>query len=88
MSPPQRSRTAAEIGHWLGLTPRQTEVLECVRRDLPDKLIASELGTSVPTVRAHMKEIFVRLNVHRRQSAAFRWEAASVIKIDDVRSDK
>jgi hypothetical protein len=35
-----------------------------------------------------MKEIFVRLNVHRRQSAAFRWEAASVIKIDDVRSDK
>jgi DNA-binding NarL/FixJ family response regulator len=87
-SPPQRRPTAAEIGLTLGLTPRQGAVLQCVWQDLPDKLIAPQLVMSVPTVRAHLVEIFKRLGVKSRLAAALAWERASIIDIDDSGSDK
>jgi len=66
----------------LGLTPRQTAVLEAVWRCLPDKLIADELHMSVATVRAHLAQIVIRLGLqnrpglHMRVAAALRFEGA------------
>jgi DNA-binding NarL/FixJ family response regulator len=59
-----------------------------VWQDLPDKLIAPQLVMSVPTVRAHLVEIFKRLGVKSRLAAALAWERASIIDIDDSGSDK
>jgi NarL family two-component system response regulator LiaR len=52
------------------LTPRETEVLACLCRGLPNKLIAKELHLSEKTVKAHVGRIFAKLGVTDRTQAA------------------
>jgi DNA-binding NarL/FixJ family response regulator len=53
----------------LGLTPRQTEVLRCLMRGLPNKLVARELDLSVETVKDHVQSLLRILNVASRTQA-------------------
>jgi DNA-binding NarL/FixJ family response regulator len=52
------------------LTDRETQVLRCVARGLPNKLIARELEISENTVKAHLTTIFQRIGVTDRGQAA------------------
>jgi DNA-binding NarL/FixJ family response regulator len=57
--------TLAEIG----LTPRQTEVLQLLLKGLPNKMIARELSLSVETVKDHVAAVLRALGVSSRTQA-------------------
>jgi len=46
-----------------GLTKREKEVLNCIVSGLSYKMIASELLITYETVRSHMKNIYLKLNI-------------------------
>lgn len=53
-------RALAEVrvaDQWLTLTPREKEILLCIRRGLSNKLICRELGIELPTVKSHVQRI-------------------------------
>ena len=52
------------------LSPREREVLACVARGLPNKLIARELGIAEKTVKAHLTQIYGQIGVTDRTQAA------------------
>jgi DNA-binding NarL/FixJ family response regulator len=52
------------------LTERETEVLRCVARGLPNKIIARELAITESTVKAHLTSTFQRIGVTDRVHAA------------------
>jgi two-component system, NarL family, response regulator LiaR len=52
------------------LTPREREVLELIARGFPNKRIASELGLSEKTVKAHVGHVLAKLGVDDRTQAA------------------
>ena len=54
------------------LTARERAVLQCLRRGLPNKLIAYQLEISVGTVKMHVHNIIAKLGVHNRTEAAVR----------------
>lgn len=56
----------------LGLTRRQTDVLDLVRLGHINGDIARALAISDHTVRHHLEEIYARLDVHSRSAAAHR----------------
>jgi len=51
------------------LTPRQIDVVRCIAKGLPNKLIAYELGLSEGTVKVHMTVILKTLGVSNRTAA-------------------
>ena len=51
------------------LTPREVDVLDAVYRGQRNKQIAVSLGIGVETVRAHLKSIFMKLDVTDRTAA-------------------
>jgi len=51
------------------LTPRESEVLECLGRGLPNKLIAAELGITEATVKFHVSAVYVKLGAASRAEA-------------------
>lgn len=53
----------------IGLTPRQTEVLQLLLKGLPNKLIARELNLSVETVKDHVAAVLRALGVSTRTQA-------------------
>lgn len=55
------------------LSPRQAEILRLISRGKTDKEIASELALKLPTVKSHLRVVFVRLRVHTRAQAVFRF---------------
>ena len=57
-----------------GLTPRQREVIELLRRDFTNDQIAQRLGISLDGAKWHVSEIIGRLGVSDRYEAA-RWRA-------------
>jgi DNA-binding NarL/FixJ family response regulator len=52
------------------LTPRQREVLERLRRGMPNKLIAYELQMQEGTVKVHVRHIMKKLKATNRTQAA------------------
>lgn len=54
------------------LTPRQQQVLQCLSRGLPTKLIARELNLSEHTVKEYIAVIFQVLGVHNRTEAVIK----------------
>jgi DNA-binding NarL/FixJ family response regulator len=53
----------------IALTPRETEVLECVAAGLGNKEIADRLGTASGTIKAHVQNILEKLNASDRTQA-------------------
>jgi DNA-binding NarL/FixJ family response regulator len=51
------------------LTPREVEVLELLAKGMRNKEIADVLRITDETVRAHVRSIFLKLNVHDRTAA-------------------
>ncbi len=51
------------------LTVRETQVLELLATGKRNKQIAADLGISNDTARAHIKSIYIKLNVHDRTAA-------------------
>jgi DNA-binding NarL/FixJ family response regulator len=58
------------IGGRKGLTHRQHEVLELLRRGQPNKIIARELGLTEGTVKVHVRQIMRKLGAANRTQAA------------------
>jgi DNA-binding NarL/FixJ family response regulator len=56
-----------------GLTSREQEVLNCLRRGYPDKQIAEALTIKPSTVHSHLKKIFEKLSVHTRTEAVMKY---------------
>jgi DNA-binding NarL/FixJ family response regulator len=54
------------------LTTRQLQVLQCLSRGLPTKLIARELGLSEHTVKDHITAIFQALDARNRTEAVIK----------------
>jgi DNA-binding NarL/FixJ family response regulator len=52
------------------LTERETSVLRLVAEGLANKEIARRLVISEKTVKAHLNNVFVKLDVHSRTQAA------------------
>lgn len=65
---PIAHRLAEHLGH-ADLTVRELEVLTLVARGLDNREIASEIGRSGETVKAHLKNIFAKLAVGDRTEA-------------------
>jgi len=63
---PGRSAARADPS---GLTPRQLDVLRCLMRGEPNKLIARELGLTEGTVKIHIAAILRCLQVRNRTEA-------------------
>ncbi len=63
-------RPAGKVGAETRLTPREEEILEWLAQGFANKEIASRLGTSVETVRVHVRHIYEKLHVHSRTEAA------------------
>ena len=52
-----------------GLTARETDVLTSLSKGNSYKLIASEYGISIDTVRTHIKNVYEKLQVHSQAEA-------------------
>jgi PAS domain S-box-containing protein len=61
-----------ELPHQVQLTPRQQQVLAEIARGCSTAEIAKLLGISTETVRNHVREILLRLDVHSRLQAVVR----------------
>jgi DNA-binding NarL/FixJ family response regulator len=55
------------------LTPRETQILDCLSKGYLDKEIAGALGISAWTVHGHLKNIFAKLGVHSRIEAVVKY---------------
>jgi len=65
----QKSTTKVESGESLNLTDRELEVLDAVSRGERSKEVASHLGISERTVKAHLASIYNKLGVDSRAAA-------------------
>lgn len=61
-----------------GLTPRQLDVLRCLARGLPNKLIARELALTEGTVKIHIAAILRVLQARNRTEAVVRAREAGL----------
>jgi DNA-binding CsgD family transcriptional regulator/sortase (surface protein transpeptidase) len=61
-----------------GLTPREEQVLDLIRRGYSNRGIADELGISLATSRYHVSEIISKLGVGSREEAA-RWRTKRIL---------
>ena len=66
--PEPTSSTAFNLS---GLTPRQREVFDLLRRGKPNKIIAYELAMCESTVKVHVRQIMRKLQANNRTQAAF-----------------
>ncbi|MCX6927305.1 MAG: response regulator transcription factor [Verrucomicrobia bacterium] len=55
------------------LTVRESEILQLLAKGLLNKEIASQIDTSVATVRKHVEHIYEKLHVHCRTEAAAKY---------------
>ena len=60
------------------LSEREREVLRCVAKGMPNKLIARELGISEKTVKAHLTRVFQQIGVTDRTQAAL-WAKQNLV---------
>jgi DNA-binding NarL/FixJ family response regulator len=62
------AKVEARMSHRV-LTVRELQVLELLGRGMRNKEVALQLSISEDTARAHIKSIFIKLNVHDRTAA-------------------
>lgn len=62
--------TEGGVGAPAQLSPREVDVVRLVARGLPNKLIGRKLGISERTVKVHLGNVFRRIGVQDRTSAA------------------
>jgi DNA-binding NarL/FixJ family response regulator len=52
-------------------SPRQSQILDCLRRGMANKLIAYELNMCESTVKVHIRNIMKKLNATNRTQVAY-----------------
>jgi DNA-binding NarL/FixJ family response regulator len=70
--PDQIMSAMEEMHERVQLTPRQQQVLKCLSRGLPTKLIARELDLSEHTVKDHIAMLFQALGASNRTEAVIK----------------
>jgi FixJ family two-component response regulator len=60
----QRSKLDSILAHLATLTPRERQVFDLIVRGKINKQIATELGTTERTVKAHRHEVMEKMKVH------------------------
>jgi DNA-binding NarL/FixJ family response regulator len=70
--PEQLVRAAANLPPRPTLTSRQLQVLQCLSRGLPTKLIAREMSLSEHTVKEHIALVFQALSARNRTEAVIK----------------
>ena len=73
----------ASSGENWGLTPRQTEVLECLAEGLSNKQIAYKLGLSEGTVKIHITLLMRTLEVSNRTAAVRKAAQLGILKVGE-----
>lgn len=64
------NRTLADRTAGRDLTPRETEILDCLTGGASNKQIARDLGITEATVKIHMKSLIRKIGVRNRTQAA------------------
>ena len=72
LSPAAPSNPDAQLRQQFGLTQRESEVLLWISRGKPNRDIAEILGLSPRTVNKHLEQIYSKLGVENRASAAIK----------------
>ncbi len=62
------------------LTPRECDVLELIAEGQSNKAIARKLGLGPETVKTHLKNVFLKLEVERRTQAVLRAEELGLLR--------
>jgi DNA-binding NarL/FixJ family response regulator len=70
--PEQLVRAVADMPARPALTSRQLQVLQCLSRGLPTKLIAREMSLSEHTVKEHIALVFQALSARNRTEAVIK----------------
>ena len=70
------------------ISDRELEILKLVARGMNNKEIARELTVSVPTVKAHLSNIFNKLAVSSRTEAIMKGISERLITLEDLPTDK
>lgn len=65
----------------LGLTSREIEVLECLRKGESNKRIAKSLGISPNTVKTHLKSLYAKIGANNRTQAVSQAIELSIFSI-------
>lgn len=70
----QRAHTnpSISLGSDAAFTPRQSAIIEAIRKGTPNKIIAYELGMCESTVKVHIRNIMKKLKVRNRTELAFK----------------
>ncbi len=79
--PEQIVSSAGELPQKPMLTPRQMQVLGCLSRGLPTKLISRELSLSEHTVKEHIALVFQALGARNRTEAVIK---ASQLRLQEL----
>lgn len=66
----------------VGLTARETQLVELLGQSLRNKEIASEIGIIEETVQTHLKSIFAKLRVHDRTAALVIAVRRGIVRLD------
>lgn len=88
------ARTLSEpLPQFSVLTPREQDVMLCIARGMPNKIIGASLGISQRTVEAHRARIFRKLNIRNAvELVNYVWQEchpaiASALVSDDLAAD-
>jgi NarL family two-component system response regulator LiaR len=87
LSPEAATRLAKDLRQPAGmksLTKRETSVLRLVAEGLANKEIARRLVISEKTVKAHLNNVFVKLEVHSRMQAALQAIRSGIARTADA----
>ena len=71
LSEGERRQAAAGEPVIEGFTQRQSQILDCLRRGMANKLIAYELGMCESTVKVHIRNIMKKLKATNRTQVAY-----------------
>ncbi|HEV2476808.1 MAG TPA: response regulator transcription factor, partial [Candidatus Dormibacteraeota bacterium] len=86
LSPEAATRLAKDLRQSEGvesLTERETSVLRLVAEGLANKEIARRLSISEKTVKAHLNNVFAKLDVHSRTQAALQAIRSGIARTPD-----
>jgi len=78
----------AGAGNGMDLSEREIEILKLAARGLSNKEIAKQVFLSTRTVKAHLSNVFNKMNVTSRTEAIVKGAREGVISLDSIEGEK